>query len=169
MLALAFHDCTKDAASANGAFFDFLIRLRTGSPLVHVEMAFDVSDLTSAPCFSAVPGQGVRIARLDLTRPEWTLLTLPGLDPRIARGAALPMLGEAYDWLGIVGGFTWPEPVGWHDDKDKFCSEAVLTVLQEGFGLYTEYAPWKVSPAKLYVIASNPEKAVAARGLDMTQ
>ncbi|MDE2098952.1 MAG: hypothetical protein KGL39_16990 [Patescibacteria group bacterium] len=77
--ALAFHDCSKDAPSANGAFFDRLIRWRTGSPLVHVEMVFD-GPVGDALCFSSVPRFGVRFTHIDLTKPQWKMVSLGGVD-----------------------------------------------------------------------------------------
>ena len=154
MIALAFHDCAKDKnPSANGALFDWAIRLRCGSSLVHVEMAFDYDEYPEyAACFSAVPGMGVRITRINLHDPCWLVVRLPQVDAARARSAALKYIGQKYDWAGIIG-FTLPW--GLHDDDDKFCSEACLRVLQD-LGLFTGPRPWRMSPAELYRLVTEP-------------
>lgn len=150
MIGLAFHDCSKDtAASANGALYDKIITWRCGSPLVHVELVLTPERLGSATTFSSVPGQGCRFTTLNLTDPVWRVVTL-NYASTPAYHEASKFWGQKYDWLGILTGFTWPEAIGLHTQKNKFCSEVVVDILQQAYGLLPGVRAWTTSPAALY-------------------
>ena len=152
-MKLAFHDASvADAnASANGAFFDRIIQWFTRSPYVHVELVFDDSVPAHSLCFSAVPGDGVRFTILDLTLKEWRLIDLPdSVTPEKCRPVAESYRGERYDWLGILG-FSSPfADLHMHDDRDKFCNEVCIDVLQRACGMFPHVKAWCQSPGDLY-------------------
>ncbi|MDE2099629.1 MAG: hypothetical protein KGL39_20420 [Patescibacteria group bacterium] len=148
MIALAFHDASKDtAASANGKAYDDLIQIVTRSSLVHVETAFIDGDLTRANCFSAVPEPGCRFATIDLTAPQWLVVEV-SWDPVKAMTAARSMDGLKYDMEAILAWFIPGYP---HDPNERFCSESGVDIGKAcGDARLLNAIAWHTSPAALH-------------------
>lgn len=148
MIALAFHDCSKDTPSSNGALYDAIIKAVTQSPLVHVEVAFIPTrgDFKAIECFSAVPEQGCRFARIDLTEKQWVVVPTKWSET-LARQAANRMVGMPYDWLAILWWFLPWHP---HARRERFCSQAGTDVGKFcGDIRLISAQSWHTSPAAL--------------------
>ena len=72
---------------------------------------------------------GVRFKRIDLSGPDWTLVSLDHLDAAQRRAAAVwfkEHQGALYDWQGIFGFLAWPIP----NKRERWtCHEACAAAL----------------------------------------
>jgi len=161
-----------------GGTFDKIIGWRTGSPYAHVEVCFPEIPAGAEPpiskymegdgkekgtlCFSSSPRDGgVRFKYINLADGKWDLVNVAMLPtPEILAGVlsyAQTLVGLDYDWLGIAG---FVLPFGEHDDKDRFCSEVAVDLMQHP-DVFSRLWPrvsvnvrdlkaWKTSPGALY-------------------
>lgn len=110
----------------------------------------------SSLCYSSSSrDDGVRLKWINLEDGKWEILNLTFLkseDSQKALTFASLHLGMKYDWTGILG-FALPGEQ--HDNKDRFCSEAAVELLNY-LTNKRDLKPWDVSPAELYkIIKSN--------------
>lgn len=164
-------------ASAGHAW-DKIIAWKTGSLYAHVEVCFPELPTDVEPpvakyvegdgkhvgtlCYSSSPRDGgVRFKYINLQDGKWDLVNVALLPtPDILASVlsyAETMIGMPYDWVGIAG---FALPFGEHDDKDRFCSEVAVDLMQHP-AVFTRLWPrvsynirdavaWKTSPGALY-------------------
>lgn len=164
--------------AAQGQVWDKVIGWKTHSPYSHVELCFPELAAGAEPpiskydegdgkeigtlCYSSSPRDGgVRFKYINLNSGKWDLVNVALLPTPDALAAVMSygqtMVGMPYDWTGIIG---FALPFGEHDDKDRFCSEVAVDVLQHpsvfsrlwmrvGVNV-RDVVPWKTSPGALY-------------------
>jgi len=137
---------------AYGGKFDALIDAWTNGPYSHAELWLD-GPAHRARCFSSSARDGgTRYKVIDLDSGKWDAIPLPfnELDRWIIERHIAELGHRKYDWLGILG---FVLPWGEHNDKDCFCSEICLHLIQTR-GYLLRYKAWQVSPVKLAAIAA---------------
>lgn len=143
MIALAFKHGT--------GWYSQGIYLRTGGQFSHVELVFNPEDgFDKALCYSSREPDGTSFQTLDLTdKTLWTVVPLTNItDPHLMEQCMWYCKGSAdraYDWAGICG--IGIDKTNMHWSEARFCSEEVLIVLQEVFGMFPGLAPWRVAPS----------------------
>ena len=107
--------------------WDWAIALITRSRFVHVEVVFDNSCVRES--FASSPPKGVRHKwHPNYAGPQWKLLPLPRCHDHNECDAFAwceSRLGDAYDWLGVIGFIlpARPERGRW------FCSEFAAAMI----------------------------------------
>jgi hypothetical protein len=125
-----------------GDWQDWLIGLGTLGRFSHCELV-----MPDGMCFSALPGVGVRIAKVDLTTPAWRVLDIPGRWTDSMVRWAQSKVGEDYDLLGAIL-CPWhiiPTSVGWR----WYCSEIVAATIASSPDWTRPLDPYQ-SPTGLY-------------------
>jgi hypothetical protein len=133
--------CFKKAADS---FYDFLIRLRTGSRYVHSEILF-----TNGVTWRIEPGDHPAVGfhtGEEYPSDGWDLFCFPARNEAAIYEWARTQNGKAYDWIGIL---NYAFPFGEDDDRDLYCSEGVTLALQKDGWLLDQNAKL-VSPGKLH-------------------
>lgn len=164
--------------AAMGKPWDKVVAWKTHSPYSHVEMCFPEIPAGADPpiskyvegdgkangtlCYSSSPRDGgVRFKYINLQSGKWDLVNVALLPTPDALATVTSycqtLVGLQYDWLGIIG---FALPFGEHDDKDRFCSELAVDVMQHP-AMFSRLWPrvsvnirdavrWKTSPGALY-------------------
>jgi hypothetical protein len=135
-----------------GGVWDKAIDIWTRGEYSHVELWLD-GPVHRARCYSSSPRDGgIRYSIIDLDSGKWDAIALPftEMDRWIIERHISDLGHKKYDWLGILG---FVLPWGEHDDKDRFCSEICLDLIQTR-GYLMQYKAWEVSPVKLAAIAT---------------
>lgn len=88
---------------AEGNWVDKVIRLFTGKPYSHCEIAVEVVE--GMPyCYSSSPRDGgVRRKMMKLPKEKWDLIPLPTVSGQKIEGFYQKTRGKKYDFLGAVG------------------------------------------------------------------
>jgi hypothetical protein len=125
----------------SGSFLDKIIRWWEVGPYAHCEMILQENTDDTYTIASAVPGTGVRIAEnQSLAASDWDFVTVPG-DVAQVRAWFETHVGEAYDYVGLLGFIV--RPITFIIHKKFFCSRACLRSL--GY-----HGAWRIDPNVMY-------------------
>lgn len=87
---------------AKGNWVDKIIRLFTGKPYSHCELAIQFGD--KYQCYSSSPRDGgVRRKMMTLPQEKWDLIPLPTVSGQKIEAFYQKTRGKKYDFLGAVG------------------------------------------------------------------
>lgn len=87
---------------ARGNWVDKIIRLFTGRPYSHCEIAIDNGD--KYRCYSSSPRDGgVRYKAMHIDDSKWDLLPLPDITVVQVTDFYCQTMGKKYDFLGAIG------------------------------------------------------------------
>lgn len=139
MIALAFKRGT--------SWYSEAIYKVTGGEFSHVELVLDWPD--PARCYSSREPDGTGFMALELSDAStWSIVPLhaPSEQDHLVllwycRGSS----GRKYDYRGIAG--IGLDKSNLQDSSARFCSEEVLTVLQNVLGMFPGVKPWMVAPS----------------------
>lgn len=125
---------------ANGNWVDKVIRLFTGKPYSHCELAINIPGTRNYKCYTSSPRDGgVRVKTMPLDRDKWDLIRLLTLSEEVVIQHFIKDKGKKYDFLGAVGVVIGtPE-----NPKYYFCSEWCYKVI------YGTHKGAKLSPNEL--------------------
>lgn len=103
---------------ATARLSDWIIRILTGSPYSHCELAVPCADGQYDCYSSSIRDGGVRLKTMPLPSEKWDLIPVD-VNPEQVYEALAATFGAKYDWLGATGVIA-----RWRHDKRKwFCSE----------------------------------------------
>lgn len=123
---------------AEGNWVDKIIRLFTGKPYSHCELA--VANGEKYLCYSSSPRDGgVRYKLMHLGEDKWDLIPLDNVTEEKIKAYFNRTCGKAYDWWGAIGIVLCVK----QKRSKYFCSEWCFNAI------YNSEEGWRFSPNKL--------------------